>query len=94
MYSSKSEKHYSLCFLFFKVWQGENCKHRRIIPRIQYHFVDFDGSYQFEKNYANPWEISTYQYGCNNTNTKWYWYWYWYQHNPREALFVKNVDIP
>ena len=54
MCTSKSEKEYSLCFLFFKVWKGENWKRRRIIPRISYHFVDSDAVRStLRKNYAD-----------------------------------------
>ena len=53
MCTSKSEKEYSLGFLFLKVWQGENWKCCIIIRRISYHFVASDESCQLRKNYAD-----------------------------------------
>ena len=52
MCTSRSEKEYSLCFLFLKVWEGENWKRSTIIHKISYHFVASDKFYQLCKNYA------------------------------------------
>ena len=53
MCTSKSEKEDSLCFLFLKVWEGENWKRRIIIHGILYHSVASDEFFQLWKNYTD-----------------------------------------